>query len=157
MNKILKTIEELFTSVLLLIITFILFINVVLRVFGLSIDWAEEFSRYSIIWITFIGGSICIYKGAHIGIDSITTLLSNKGKVLLAIFTIIVSLIFTGIFIIKTFNLVKVVYMTGQLSSTLEAPMWIVYAAMPVGGVLMFIRFTQELIKRKKLLKKGED
>lgn len=157
MDKILRKIEETFTAVLLLIITFLLFINVVLRVFGLSIDWAEEFSRYSIIWITFIGGSICIYKGAHIGIDSITALLSSKGKIFLSIFTIIVSLVFSVIFTAKTFNLVKVTFITGQLSSTLEVPMWIVYAAMPVGGVLMIIRFLQSLAKEIKKLKEGEN
>ncbi len=157
MDKILRKIEDIFTSVLLLIITALLFINVILRIFGLSIDWAEEFSRYSIIWITFVGGSICIYKGAHIGIDSITALLSKRGKNILSVFTIIMAILFTSIFIVKTFNLVRVVYITGQLSSTLEVPMWIVYGAMPVGGVLMLIRFIQELVKQIKVVKKGDD
>lgn len=157
MDKILRKIEDIFTSVLLLVITALLFINVILRIFGLSIDWAEEFSRYSIIWITFVGGSICIYKGAHIGIDSITTILSERGKNILSVFTVLMAILFTSIFIVKTFNLVSVVYRTGQLSSTLEVPMWIVYGAMPVGGVLMLIRFIQELVKQIKVLRKGED
>lgn len=157
MDKILRKIEDIFTSVLLLVITALLFINVILRIFGLSIDWAEEFSRYSIIWITFVGGSICIYKGAHIGIDSITTILSERGKNILSVFTVLMAILFTSIFIVKTFNLVSVVYRTGQLSSTLEVPMWIVYGAMPVGGALMLIRFIQELVKQIKVLRKGED
>lgn len=156
MDKFLRKIEEYITSILLLVITFLLFANVVLRVLGMSLDWVEEFARYGIIWLTFIGGSICIYKGAHIGIDSITALLSEKGKKNLELITIIIALIFTLIFTVKTFKLVSVVFSTGQVSSTLEIPMWIVYGAMPVGGTLMIIRYTQEFVKKFKALKGGE-
>lgn len=157
MDKILKKIEQTFTSILLLIITFLLFLNVILRIFGMSLDWVEEFARYGIIWITFIGGSICVYKGAHIGIDSITALLSKKGKNILAIITTIIALVFTIIFTVKTANLVSVVYSTGQVSATLELPMWAVYGAMPVGGTLMIIRYIQQLVSKYKNLEKGED
>ncbi len=156
MDNFLKKIEKGFTSVLLLVITFLLFINVVLRIFGIPFDWVEEFARYGIIWITFIGASICIYKGAHIGIDSINALLSEKGKMKLNLLTIIISTIFTLIFTTKTFNLVKVVFINNQVSSTLEVPMWLIYGAMPVGGVLMLLRFTQDFIKKYKKLENIE-
>lgn len=154
MDKILRKFEKGLTSILLLVVTFLLFTNVVLRTFGFALDWVEEFARYSIIWMTFIGGSICIYEGAHIGIDSITTLLSNKGKKTLELITIVIALIFTVIFTVKTFNLVSVVFSTGQVSSTIKIPMWAVYGAMPVGGVLMIIRYSEEFIKKLKLFKK---
>lgn len=156
MDKFLKKFEQGLTSTLLLVVTFLLFINVVLRTLGLSLDWVEEFARYSIIWMTFIGGSICIYKGAHIGIDSIMGILSKKNQKTLELITIIIALIFTIIFTLKTFNLVSVVFSTGQVSSTIKIPMWAVYGAMPVGGILMIIRYSQELIKKYKSLKEGE-
>lgn len=147
LDNILKKVEQGFVAILLLAITAILFINVVLRMMGMAIDWAEEFSRYGIIWITFVGSSICIYKGAHIGIDVITTFLGNKGKKGVALITILLSIMFTLILLIKTVNLTQVVYITNQLSSTLEVPMIYVYGAMPVGCTLMLIRFIQQFIK----------
>lgn len=46
---------------------------------------------------------------------------------------------------------------TKQLSSTLELPMAYVYAAMPVGGVLMGIRYIQEIISSVKALREVEE
>ena len=37
------------------------------------------------------------------------------------------------------------VYATGQRSPSLEAPMWIFYLAVPVGGLLMTYRFLRVL------------
>lgn len=147
LDRILKRIEQGFVAILLLIITAILFVNVILRMFGSAIDWAEEFSRYGIIWITFIGSSICIYKGAHIGIDAITSFFSDRGKKNIALITIGISVVFTLILLLKTFKLTQVVFVTNQLSSTLEVPMLYVYGAMPIGSLLMFIRFIQQFVK----------
>lgn len=80
MDNILRKIEQYLIGTLLLAITFILFINVVLRIFGLSFEWAEEVARYGIVWVTFIGSSVCIYKGAHIEVDAITMILSQKER-----------------------------------------------------------------------------
>ncbi len=71
MKTVLEKFEQYFTGLILIAITFILFANVVLRFFGISLEWAEEVARYGIIWVTFIGGSICIYKGGHIRVDAI--------------------------------------------------------------------------------------
>lgn len=153
MNKILKTIEQYFIGILLLIVAIILFVNVILRLFDSSIMWAEEFARYAIVWITFIGASVCIYKGAHIGVDIVKEGLGEKGKKALSIFTTILSLLFVIFLTYASFNITMSVHNTGQYSSTMEIPMTIVYAAMPVGGILMVLRYLEELIK---LIKGGE-
>lgn len=153
MNNILKKIEQYFTATLLLAITFILFINVVLRVFGLSFEWAEEVARYGIAWVTFIGASICVYKGAHIGVDAITMLLPENGKKILSILVQLLAIAFTIIFIQQSINITLRVIDTGQVSSTLELPMSYVYASMPVGGTLMLVRYIQELFYSIKNLK----
>ena len=70
MLKILNKIEDVFCAVSLLLTTLILFVNVVLRyVFSASTSWAEEMIRYLMIWITFIGGSVCVRHSAHIRMD----------------------------------------------------------------------------------------
>lgn len=153
MNNILKKIEQYFTATLLLAITFILFANVVLRVFGHSFEWAEEVARYGIAWVTFIGASICIYKGAHIGVDAITMLLPETGKKILNVIVYLIAIGFTVIFIQQSLNITLRVIDTGQVSSTLKLPISYVYASMPVGGVLMLIRYIQELFSSLKKLR----
>ncbi|WMM24872.1 TRAP transporter small permease [Tissierella sp. MB52-C2] len=153
-NNILSKIEQYFIGILLLIIAFMLFINVLLRFLGSSLVWSEEVARYSIVWVTFIGSSVCIYKGAHIGVDAIMNILSDRGKKILTIITILISIVFTIIFTYLSFIIIKNVLITNQESSTIKIPMVYVYGAMPVGGILMLLRYTQEFVLK---LKDGEN
>ncbi len=145
-NKVLSKIEQSFIAILLLFIAVILFINVVLRFFGTSIMWAEEFARYAIVWITFIGSSVCVYKGAHIGVDVIMNILGEKPKKILSIVLAVFSLLFSLVFTYYSYKITMNVHGTNQVSSTMGIPMYFVYAAMPIGGLLMSIRYIQEFI-----------
>ena len=137
-----RKLQELFIGAGILIIAFVLFANVVLRyLFNSSIEWAEEFTRYGIVWITFIGASVCVYKGAHLGIDSALAFFSQKGvKVILRAVNLI-CLTFTLIFTILSLKITLKVWETGQLSSTLGIPMYIIYGVMPLSGILMSFSF----------------
>jgi TRAP-type C4-dicarboxylate transport system permease small subunit len=44
--------------------------------------------------------------------------------------------------------------MNNQLSPAMELPLWIVYAAIPLGGLLMTYRLTQSLILQVNEFKK---
>lgn len=150
-NKVLSKIEQYFIAILLLVIAVILFFNVVLRFFGTSMLWAEELARYAIVWITFVGASVCVYKGAHIGVDVIMNVLSEKPKKILSIILAVFSLIFSVVFTYFSFKITMNVQGTNQVSSTMGIPMYLVYAAMPVGGLLMSIRYLQQFISLTKV------
>ena len=48
------------------------FANVALRFLtDYSILWVEEVSRYTMVWLTFIGAGLVLRYGGHIGIDSL--------------------------------------------------------------------------------------
>lgn len=146
-NNIISKIEQYFVGIILLFITALVFINVVLRAIGISIDGAEEIARYGIVWVTFVGSSICVYKGAHIGVDAIMGLLPEKGKKMTTIITLAISIIFILLFTIKSYSITMRIAEMNQRSSTLKISMIYVYGAMPVGGTLMLIRYIQEFIK----------
>lgn len=153
--RMLDRIEEFFCGTALLATTVILFVNVVLRyVFKFSASWAEEIIKYLMIWIAFIGGSICVRKGKHVSIDFFYEFLSVKNKRLLSILIHIISIVFCGIMIFYGFKIIAFIKQTGQVSPALMIPMWIPYVAIPLGFCLMFLRFTQDFIK---IFKKGNE
>lgn len=148
-----KKIQEWFIGAGLLIIALILFINVILRyLFGSSIEWAEEFTRYGIVWITFIGASVCIYKGAHLGIDSLLSMLSEKGARYTSSIVVFICVIFSIIFVALSLTITLKVAETGQVSSTIGVPIYMIYGVMPLSGVLMTLNYGTQLwnIIRKK-------
>ena len=94
-SKIISWVEDSFIGSALILVTFVLFVNVVLRYFfNANLGWAEEFSRYGIVWITFIGASVCISKGTHIAVDSIPEILGQRWQRVIEISVLLICIVF---------------------------------------------------------------
>lgn len=152
--KIFNKTEEAFVGISMMAVTILLFINIILRFFfSAGISWTEEFVRYAIIWITFIGGSICFRRGIHVGIDVLIDYLPTKGKKILS-FIINLMAIALMFFLIK-FGIDLVIFSmnTGQLTPALQIKMYWVYLAIPIGALLSLIHLfmqTYEMIRNFK-------
>lgn len=138
----LRSAEEGFIGLMLLAITAVIFANVVLRyAFRSSLSWAEEFSRYGVIWITFIGGSVCVYRGLHIAVDVWNEHLSDRVNRWWLAGVHALSALTCGVFSWYSAQLVIKAIHTKQKTVALGLPMWLMYSAMTVGGILMLVRF----------------
>lgn len=127
----------------------ILFANVVARyVFNWGVPWAEELVRYEIIWMVFIGGSVAVRKGIHIGIDILATVSPPKTQTVIHLVINAISLLFCVFLTVIGFDLISQTKMSGQVAPALQVPIWIVQMAIPIpiGGSLMALRFLQRLI-----------
>lgn len=142
MLKFLNKLEDIFCAVSLLLTTIVLFVNVVLRyVFSASTSWAEELIRYLMIWITFIGGSVCVRKGAHIRMDFVLTILPKGVGHLLTRLVYLIAAGFCVALFVYSLQLVQFTVELEQTSPAMGVPMWIPYLAMPLGSALMVLRF----------------
>ena len=47
-------------------------------VFGTSLPWSEELSRYLLIYMVYVGAAVGVRNRSHIRIDIIDTVLSNR-------------------------------------------------------------------------------
>lgn len=127
----------------------ILFANVVARyVFNWGVPWAEELVRYEIIWMVFIGGSVAVRKGIHIGIDILATVSPPKTQTVIHLVINAISLLFCVFLTVIGFDHISQIKMSGQVAPALQVPIWIVQMAIPIpiGGSLMALRFLQRLI-----------
>ncbi len=150
MLKILDRVEEAFCALSLLLTAIVLFINVVLRyVFSASTSWAEELIRYLMIWITFIGGSVCVRKGAHIRMDFLLTMLPKSAAVALTRIVFVIAAGFCAALFWYSYRLVMFTVELHQTSPAMGLPMWIPYLAMPIGSALMTLRFLMVAFKKE--------
>ena len=142
MLKFLGKIEDVFCAVSLLLTTIILFVNVVLRyVFSASTSWAEELIRYLMIWITFIGGAVCVRHAAHIRMDFLLTMLPRSVSRMVTRLVYLIAAGFCAALIVYSWRLVEFTIEMEQTSPAMEVPMWIPYMAMPLGSALMVLHF----------------
>jgi len=128
----------------LLSITLMLCINVIGRyIFGLSLKWAEELATYTIIWITFLGGVVCIREGMMISMDAFVTQFKGPIKRFFVIFTNIVGVIFSIIIAYLGIQITLYVYQSMQVSPAMMIPMYIPYAALPLGSIFMALEYLE--------------
>ncbi len=146
-DRSLTFVERLIVIVLLFVSAAILVLDIVWRTVGsTSIAWAPELTRYAIVWLVFIGGSMGARNGAHISIDVLGELLPARVMRRFIQCAMLISAATSLAMAYFGFTLVRQMYGFGQTSPSLLWPMWAVYLAVPVGFGLMAVRFTQDAL-----------
>lgn len=134
---------------LLLAMAIIIFCNVVLRyTTGDSLVWAEEVARHMMIWVAFLGAGLALRFGGHVAIDNLHRTVSTR--LARAIRTLVV-LGLSAFFVFMAVASSDYVWRTRfQSTAATDIPMSFIYAAMPVGFVLMLVHLL--LIARRYVL-----
>ncbi len=109
-----------------------------------SLPWSEEFSRYTLVWTSFLGASIALKRGLHIGVEVFIAKLSKKKKRLIYLITLIFITFFLLVLIIKGFQMAS--FNMRQSSPAMRIPMGFPYLAIPVGSLLMILHLLNELV-----------
>jgi len=147
LSKINRRIENIIKPVIgsaLLLITLMLCLNVIGRyVFGYSLKWAEELSTYTIIWITFLGGVVCIREGLMISMDAFVTQFKDPLKRFFIIGTNLVGVFFSVIIAYLGIQITMSVLQSAQVSPAMMIPMYIPYAALPLGSIFMALEYME--------------
>ena len=125
----LKKAEEILLVVLMVIMCVIIFVATVARFTNLFvISWAEELARYCMIWIIFLGIGVAAQN------------ISALDAVLVIAFNLVAS--YFGIMIVQK------QMAGGQITPSLNWPMWIIYLAIPIGLVLMAVSYAYFTLKK---------
>lgn len=106
--------------------------------FGSQADWSEELARFLLIWISLLGAAYVSGQGMHLSIDLLMPKLTQANQRRLSIFIHVVILLFAlTVMVIGGFRLMYVTQVLGQRSAALQVPMYLVYAVVPLSGVII--------------------
>ena len=141
----LDAVATVITVLLLGAMILVTFAQVVFRIFFTAIIWSEEITRYMLVWITFIGAG-CVHKRAkHIAITLLQKLFPGKIR---KSFEILAQLLCIAVFIVAIyFGFLYMSLMGSQLSPSLRVPMRYMYAAIPVGGMILLLHSVSWIIQ----------
>lgn len=112
------------------------------------LTWSEEVARYFMVWTVFIGAALGARHGVHIGIEAVVKLFPLRLTRAMYLVAGALSLTFCVLLCVYGFIVVRIIAGTDQISPAMEIPMTWVYAAAPIGGVLMAIHFMQATIEK---------
>ena len=106
--------------------------------------WSNEFSQYSLVWASMLGGAVGLKRGYQVGITSLQDSLSpGPARVVQAIGFVVV-LVFLALVTYYGFD--QMWMNRNQTSSTMGIPMSIPYSALPIGFALMFLVTVEQLV-----------
>ena len=131
------------TEIVIIVLMAILVVIVVAGVFfryvlGSSIPWSEEIGRYLMVWLGFLGASLALREGLHVGVElmvqrvppRVAAWLSGLARGLVAGFLFIVT--YSGISLVAN--------LWDQVSPVAGLRMTWPYLAIPLGSLLMLIQ-----------------
>jgi TRAP-type transport system small permease protein len=134
----LNRLAEWTTALLLAAMTLITGLAIAGRfVFSYSLSWSDELTRFLLIWISFLGMSVGVCRGAHPGIDSLVRRLSPQASRIVLACAAALSLLFFAVMVV--YGGVLALRTWPQRSPSLGLRMTVPYLAVPVAGLLMLL------------------
>jgi len=105
---------------------------------------AQEFSTFFFVWGAFIGGATAVRRDTHFKISAVVEKMSGGRRQLFETLRRVVVLIVAAIMVVQGY----VNYLTGFGSFMVpsETPIAVLYAAIPVSGVLIALFTIEQLI-----------
>ena len=138
LNRVLVALETCAAGGLVITVAVVVLLQVLMRYLVAQPNpWSEEVSRFAFIWVSLLGASLAVEHRAHFGFDQVTKKLAPRAQRVVETFAGGVVLVFALLLIATGIALMHLTM--GERSAALNLPIALVYAAVPVSGVLMVI------------------
>src|SRR5258706_10150385 len=143
--------ENLFGAIAIAILAasgILICIDVLMRyAFNRPLLGSIEIIEYALVYITFLGASWAVPRGAHIDIDVCVQAMPKFWQRVCAFLSNFISLGVAIVLMVFGASVTWTSYMRGAFKpTTLEIPTWIVLLIIPIGSALLAARFLLETI-----------
>ena len=111
--------------------------------------WIDEASRILMVWVVFLSIGIAFDRGRHIAMTTFINSFSNKNFLYFGKIIDLLGFVFSLYCILLGFKITIFVFNSGQVSPTLNIPMFILYVAPTLGFLLISIRYALSFLNFK--------
>ncbi|MFA1820090.1 TRAP transporter small permease [Virgibacillus oceani] len=124
------------TNILLIAFTVTIFFQVILRyLFGITIFWGEEFTRYSLVFLTFLGMALSTSEKTNIRITALIDMFPQYIRQWIEFTVNLLCISFVVIVSVYSYD-----YLLNNMdfnSISLKIPMTIIYSIFPISGLFI--------------------
>jgi TRAP-type C4-dicarboxylate transport system permease small subunit len=128
---------------------------------GIGYDWFIELPPVLTSWLVFPLLGPLLVQGKHIKVDFLTSILSDKSKIILRMFVALIALMAGLIFCKAGIDATVLYYNLGQkMELEIDVPIWWMYLAFPTGFLILILfstqMFLEEILNLKNLKSKAD-
>ena len=150
------TLTSVFVAALMGLMCTVVLLGVVTRYFlNDALPWTEEAARYSLIWLSWLGGGLAMRRGAHIAAEFVIDQMPAHMRKIVVIAGRIAVLFFLAVCLWYGFSLMQRVSL--QSTVALGVSMQLPYAAVPVGSALMIYHLLVIAFSREDAMTRDSD
>ncbi|MDO4960644.1 MAG: TRAP transporter small permease [Eubacteriales bacterium] len=150
-----KKLMEWVVVIIMVAMVIVIFLATVGRYSGLfSIPWSEEFARYCMVCMVYLGSMLAAAKGAHFVVEVAPMIFPKVIVKAITVFDIVVVDLFSLFLLRQGWQISSKMLNQGKLTPMLEWPLGAVYMVIPIGLVLMAIYYTAYNVQ--KIMEKDE-
>ncbi len=133
-----EAVLENFVIFLMVILTSVVVVAVIYRLFGSSLAWYDEVAAILLAWITYYGSALAALRRRHIGFDTVLLSLSNPFRMW---GVIIAEAVTAGFFLLLAWAGYKVMTILGGMSlvSLTWVPISFTQSVIPIGALLFLV------------------
>ncbi len=118
---------------------------------GHQAGWTEELARYLLIWIGMLGAAYVSGQKKHLTIDIFPSRLQARAQARLSVLiNILIGGFAFSAMLIGGLRLMYITHVLGQLSAAMRLPMAVVYAAIPLAGLLVVFYSAEALLRESR-------
>lgn len=124
------------------VMTIVVFLQVVVRYFtDTAIPWAQELSRFTMVWMVFLGAIAAAVNNEHIEVDALVRRFRGRTRLVMDGIRYFFILVFCGLVVVGSRQILELTFK--QLSPTLGWKMGWIYLAIPfsLGTILLITLF----------------
>lgn len=155
-KKFLNEFEIYIGAVIFILMTILLFVQVVTRyVLHRSFTWTEEISTIFFVWMVYLGVCSAVLRRKHLRIDAFVEAMPFKVKKVLLIISNIIFIAFLLYLIFPLMTMVQNYANRGAATPLMKFPNAVAYGMLPACFALTCVRLIQEIIRLAK--EKEED
>ena len=153
LKKFYENFEEIIVCAFFLLIFLLLVMGVILRYwFSISFAWNIELSRYSFVWLTFVGAAYVRKNDSHIKIDLFANYIKKKlpgsGAALYWIATKLVTIVY--LVLLVYFSYLLTIQTWRFKSQAMQMPQSFLYVSVGLGALMYLGREIIDSVKRFK-------
>ncbi|ESR23837.1 TRAP transporter small permease [Lutibaculum baratangense] len=147
MSFVLRDAEKIVCAVILLAMTLLGFANVVVRYLtNYSLAATEELLTNGFLLLTIFGAAIAARKGEHLAVTIVYDLSPPRARKAILIVANVLSVVLLLLAAWFCWQLAMNEYRSGLRSYGLQLPAWYYSAGLPLGFLLVMVRFVQHAV-----------
>lgn len=138
LSRNLEILLEWIVIALMIILTSVVIVAVLFRIFGNSLSWYDEVAAVLLSWVTYYGAGLAALKRRHIGFDSVLLSIPMPTRM---VAVAIAEIIVIGFFLLLAWTGWQVLeVLEGEyLVSLTWVPIQLTQSVIPIGGILFVV------------------